>query len=394
MGFWKRLFGLERKTEQEDEEQQIVYRRENVNFNNPEERKNYITSCLEQMADAEKEISILTGEYSLVTAYLTDMEEVEALPEEPMGQIRATATVIKRLEQESQEFLSSKSRLSDVDYAHIRSMEQDVEEGIRKIKEAENFQKIVKQDMRRLEAEKQTYRYRKNELYGFLSNYRGMVSVILITMIVSIVMLLVMQFVFKLQTVIAYFVLIPVAVILLVLFFVRFLDARKELEKVEHAQNRLIQLQNKVKIRYVNNTNLLNYYYLKFNVESAAKLEDLWERYEDEKEKRLHFAEVEDRLDSNREKLRSVLVRFRVKYPDRLLANPDALIDAKEMVESRHEMILRRQALRKQMDYNRDLIGAAATEIKEVVNQYPRYENEILAMLNEEEKKYVMQTES
>ena len=394
MGFWKRLFGLERKTEQEDEEQQIVYRRENVNFNNPEERKNYITSCLEQMADAEKEISILTGEYSLVTAYLTDMEEVEALPEEPMGQIRATATVIKRLEQESQEFLSSKSRLSDVDYAHIRSMEQDVEEGIRKIKETENFQKIVKQDMRRLEAEKQAYRYRKNELYGFLSNYRGMVSVILITMIVSIVMLLVMQFVFKLQTVIAYFVLIPVAVILLVLFFVRFLDARKELEKVEHAQNRLIQLQNKVKIRYVNNTNLLNYYYLKFNVESAAKLEDLWERYEDEKEKRLHFAEVEDRLDSNREKLRSVLVRFRVKYPDRLLANPDALIDAKEMVESRHEMILRRQALRKQMDYNRDLIGAAATEIKEVVNQYPRYENEILAMLNEEEKKYVMQTES
>ncbi|MGN0386625.1 MAG: hypothetical protein ACI4EX_12185 [Lachnospiraceae bacterium] len=394
MGFWKRLFGLERKTEQEDEEQQIVYRRENVNFNNPEERKNYITSCLEQMADAEKEISILTGEYSLVTAYLTDMEEVEALPEEPMGQIRATATVIKRLEQESQEFLSSKSRLSDVDYAHIRSMEQDVEEGIRKIKEAENFQKIVKQDMRRLEAEKQAYRYRKNELYGFLSNYRGMVSVILITMIVSIVMLLVMQFVFKLQTVIAYFVLIPVAVILLVLFFVRFLDARKELEKVERAQNRLIQLQNKVKIRYVNNTNLLNYYYLKFNVESAAKLEDLWERYEDEKEKRLHFAEVEDRLDSSREKLRSVLVRFRVKYPDRLLANPDALIDAKEMVESRHEMILRRQALRKQMDYNRDLIGAAATEIKEVVNQYPRYENEILAMLNEEEKKYVMQTES
>lgn len=394
MGFWKRLFGLEKKTEQEDEEQQIVYHRENVNFNNPEERKNYITSCLEQMADAEKEISILTGEYSLVTAYLTDMEEVEALPEEPLGQIRATATVIKRLEQESQEFLSSKSRLSDVDYAHIRSMEQDVEEGIRKIKEAENFQKIVKQDMRRLEAEKQAYRYRKNELYGFLSNYRGMVSVILITMIVSIVMLLVMQFVFKLQTVIAYFVLIPVAVILLVLFFVRFLDARKELEKVERAQNRLIQLQNKVKIRYVNNTNLLNYYYLKFNVESAAKLEDLWERYEDEKEKRLHFAEVEDRLDSNREKLRSVLVRFRVKYPDRLLANPDALIDAKEMVESRHEMILRRQALRKQMDYNRDLIGAAATEIKEVVNQYPRYENEILAMLNEEEKKYVMQTES
>jgi len=37
---------------------------------------------MEQIAEATKEMDLLTGEYSLVTSYLTDMEEIEALPEE------------------------------------------------------------------------------------------------------------------------------------------------------------------------------------------------------------------------------------------------------------------------------------------------------------------------
>ena len=392
MGFWKRLFGLEKKTQVEEEEEQLVYRRENINFHDREERRNYIKNCLDQMEDGEKELALLTGEYGLVTAYLTDMEEVEALPDEPAKEIKVLAKTIYNLEQESKEFLSSKSRLSDTEYAHMRSMEQEVEEGIQKMKEAEDFRKLVKQDMRRLEAEKQAYRYRKSELYGFLANYRGMVGVILVTAFISVMMLLVMQFIFKLQTKIAYFVLIPIAVLLLLYFFIRFVETRKELEKVEHASNRLIQLHNKVKIKYVNNTNLLNYYQLKYDTESAAKLEDLWKRYEEEKEKRLRFAEVEDRLDANKEKLRKALIRFRVKYPDRLICHPEAIVDSKEMVEERHEMILRRQALRKQMDYNRDLIQAAVTEIKDVVSDFPQYADEILGMLNEEEKKYVLQS--
>ena len=53
----------------------IVYDRDTVDFREKEQRDRYISGCLEQIAEASKEISLLTGEYSLVTSYLTDMED-------------------------------------------------------------------------------------------------------------------------------------------------------------------------------------------------------------------------------------------------------------------------------------------------------------------------------
>ena len=51
----------------------------------------------------------------------------------------------------------------------------------------------------------------------------------------------------------------------------------------------------------------------------------------------------------------------------------------------RHELILRRQALRKQMDYNNTVAENARKEIMDVVNNYPAYGPEILAMVDKYE---------
>lgn len=75
MGFWKKLFQRKKKQEiPEDNWENIVYARDDVDFSKEEQRSRYITGCLEQMAEAAKELKLLTGEYSLVTAYLTDTE--------------------------------------------------------------------------------------------------------------------------------------------------------------------------------------------------------------------------------------------------------------------------------------------------------------------------------
>lgn len=64
---------------------------------------------------------------------------------------------------------------------------------------------------------------------------------------------------------------------------IRYMDAGRELQRVEKTINKIIQLQNKVKIRYVNNCQLMEYLYLKYNTDSAAKLEKQWKMYQDEK---------------------------------------------------------------------------------------------------------------
>ena len=55
-----------------------------------------------------------------------------------------------------------------------------------------------------------------------------------------------------------------------------------------------------------------------------------------------------------------------------------ALLDKREMVEMRHDLILRRQTLRKQMDYNNNIAETAMQEILDIANQYPAYASEIM----------------
>ena len=55
-------------------------RRDDVDMHDKKQRERYVKACLEQMAEASKELETLGSEYNLVTSYLTDMEEIDALP--------------------------------------------------------------------------------------------------------------------------------------------------------------------------------------------------------------------------------------------------------------------------------------------------------------------------
>lgn len=58
------------------------------------------------------------------------------------------------------------------------------------------------------------------------------------------------------------------------------------------------------------------------------------------------------------------------------------------MVEIRHELNTRRQALREQMEYNRQLAAQAGDEIRAVAAEYPMYAQEISRMVDEAEQKF------
>lgn len=388
MGIFSWLFKRKKIEENEADWEQIVYDRDKVNFQDSEERRRYLTGCLEQIGEAEKEINLLSGEYSLVTSYLTDMEEIESLPPEQMSDLKSVARKMMTLEQERKRFLDKKQRMSESEYRQISGQENEIEEGISKLSEAEKYQKMVRQDLTRLDGERHAYEYRRIELDNMLQNLKGMAVICVIALVVCIVMLLVLQYGFEMETAIGYYLSIAAAAIAITVMAVKYIDSEKELSKVGKASNKLIQLQNKVKIRYVNNINLLDYLYLKYNVDSAAKLKQLWEMYQEEKEERKQYAETEAKLDYYREELVEKLTRYRVKDPSRWVLQPGAIIDTREMIEIRHGLIVRRQALRKQLDYNRKLSDTAKQEIKDIAAQYPAYAVEISKLVEKYEREY------
>lgn len=376
------------KIEEQDDYEQLVYERDKVNINDKEERTRYLNNCMEQLAEAEKELNLLTGEYSLVTAYLTDMEEIEALPNEESKELKETANKILNLDNERSTYLSKKGRMKDSEYKQIESQEEEIEEGIEKIKEAEKYRKLVQQDLNRLDGERHAYRYRKNELNTILVNLKGMAVICLTAAVACLLMLVILQFGFHLETAIGYFVTIATAAVAVTIICLKYTEALHELEKVEQSTNKLIQLQNKVKIRYVNNANLLEYLYIKYGVDSGEKLQKLWSMYQKEKEERRQFAESEARLDYYREQLVKNLMRYRVKDPGRWIHQVRAIVDPKEMVEIRHGLIVRRQALRKQMEYNQKLAETASEEVKDIAVGYPQYKEEISTLVERYEKQF------
>ena len=388
--FWKWLFRKKRAKEPEEnwDWEETVCERDRIDFHDREERKRYLENCLEQIKDAERELELLTGEYNLVTGHLTDMEEIEALPEEQMSELKTVAGKMLVLRQEKNRYLDRERHLTDSEYRQMRSVEKEAEEGLAKLQEAEKYQKLVKQDLNRLDGERHAYAYRRSELNTMLVNLRGMAVICLTALGACILMLLILQFGFHMNTAIGYYLSVAAAAIAITAVFIKYKDAERELNRLSNSVNKLILLQNKVKIRYVNNTHLLDYLYMKYGVESAAVLKDRWELYQEEKEERRQFAEADAKLDYHREQLRDLLVRYRVKDPDRWTEEPAALLDSREMVEIRHGLIIRRQALRSQMDYNRKLEESAGTEIREIAAAYPEYAAEITAMVERYEKSY------
>lgn len=384
MGFWGKIFRRKRKQGAEEayDWEKIVYDRSTVDFTDEEQRSRYITNCLEQIAEASKEINLLNGEYNLVTTYLTDMEEIEALPGEAREELDRVANQLAFLEKERERYRGKKDRMPDNEYYRMREQEEEVEEGIAKIRDAEKYGKLVRQDLQKLDSERHAYEYRRGELISMQANLRGMAVIFLTALVACVAMLAALQFGFKMDVYAGYFVSVISAAVAITVTCVKYMDAQKEESTVERGISKLVQLQNKVKIRYVNNTNLLEYFYMKYNTDSAAKLQKRWQLYQEEKEERKQYAEAEARLERYEQELVRLLSRYRVSDPGRWMNQAKALLDPREMVEIRHSLIQRRQALRKQLDYNNDVARVARNEVMEIAKEYPQYGQEILDMVD------------
>ena len=389
MQWQKKKFHIEKdEVENEVEWSDTNLSREFINFRDQKQRQDYVSACLERMGEASDKIDELTGEYNVVTGYLQDTEEIDALPREIRVQIDYDAKKIVSAQKDRNRYLDNTNRIPDDKYERMERLEDEVPDGIKKIKKEEDYQVLVKRDLSRLDSEKYAYLYRMDEAEYAIANLKGMTGLCLGTLVVCIIMLLIMQFGFEMDTTIGYLIVVAAAAITLTILFVKYGDATKEVATVEKCIAKIVTLQNKVKIRYVNNKQLLDYLYLKYGVTKGAELEKLWDQYSEEKNERKKFEKAEEDLVFYKKSLVKNLSKYRIKDPEIWIKQAAALIDPKEMVEIRHELIGRRQALRKQMENNRDIAMKAQEEIRDLSNSYPEYTMEIMEMVAVYEEKF------
>lgn len=387
MGFFKNLFNRKKTIEPEYDSvdwSEVIYDRDDLEIKDSSQRKEYVKGCLDQIAEASKELEELQFEYNMVTSHLMDMEEIEAIPAEDKAELEENARKIGELEKQQTGYMERKNQMSEEKFRQLERVEADLQEGYEKLTRAEEYQDMVKRDLRKLDGEKQAYSFRKRELQHLIEDTRSMTIVCTAAVILCILILLALQFGFRMNTKIGYLATAAVGAVAITAIFVKHNDAVKELSVVEGGIGRIIRLQNTVKIRYVNNTHLLDYLYMKYNVTSASELGKSWQQYMEEKEERKKYKEAVKELDFCQKELLRILHRYEVKDPMLWLHQTQAILDKREMVEVRHSLIIRRQSLRRRMDYNKEVIAAKAqAEVKDLVEKYPQYAKEIVTIVEQ-----------
>ena len=163
----KKLHIEKEPIENEEEWSDISLSREYINFHDKKQRQDYVGACLERLAEASSKIDELSVEYNVVTAYLQDTEEIEALPKEIRVQIDYDAKKIVAAERDRSYYLDSKNHMPDDKYERLQRMEDEVPDGIKKMKKEEDYQVLVKKDLSRLDSEKYAYLYLYNYKVGF-----------------------------------------------------------------------------------------------------------------------------------------------------------------------------------------------------------------------------------
>lgn len=393
MSFFDKIFPWRKNQEDPmyeiDDWNEIVYDRDDLQINDKQQREDYIKGCLEQIAEASTELENLKHEYNMVTSYLKDMEEIESLPEEEMLLLQSYARRIEELSDKQSGYARRERKLDEAKYRQMERMEDEVQEGCEKLLKAEEYQELIKRDLKRLDGEKQAYQYRKAELQHILEDSRSMAIICTIAVIICILVLLILQYGFSMNTGIGYVAAAALGAAAITAVFLKYNNASEELSRVENGIGRIIRLQNTVKIRYVNNTHLLDYLYMKYQVSSARELQKDYQDYQQEREERERYYSAEKDLDECQKDLIHELRRFQIQDPMIWIHQTRGLLDKKEMVEIRHSLIIRRQSLRRRMDYNKEVVaGKAQDEIKDLAKKYPRYAREIMDTVDEYEKDF------
>ena len=337
----------------------------------PEGEKDDVAYKCDQIVDATYQMEDLRVEYDMVTSYFTDIQLIESLPQNVRKEITDIAKKISFLESETTKFLHSDDRISDENFRLIQGLEKNLSEIFGQLKELEDMDLKIKRDMKHLEGEKNTQEYlqdsiehRQGKLRIFMIIF-GTVSALVVVTLALVGMLADLNMI------------IPVLIILLVVVsmaavgVVTYRKLSYEYKMSELRENRAINLLNKVKIKFINNTSTLDYLYSKYNVKSLRELEYLYDQYLLMVDEVRKYQQSTGNLREYSDALTKLLFSHGIKDPDIWAKQSAALIDDREMVEVKHSLNVRRQKLREQIAYNEDLRLKGLRDIKELLSVNP-----------------------
>lgn len=360
-------------------------RRRNINVDDAVAREQYVRDCCEMMSSASADVERQKSEYQQVMRSLADLDEINALPVHDRNQVILKAKKIVKIEDEEAKYVRPTRKITEAQYHHMEQLEDEIPEILEKIQKDEEYQMLVRRDLNFLEGEKGAIAYQRKEERNKAQNARAWSLVVIFSACMAAIIMLIMNKTVHMDIQMGLVILAGCFALAITGIFVSFTNAQREITRANRKLNRTITLQNTVKIKYVNITNVLDYNYAKYGIMNSHELGYMWEKFQEEKASRLHDSDVEERMDTARKELYQLLKHYHISDPSALVYKARVLTDPREEENERREMIVMRQRLKKGIDFELYNLENAKAEIGSLVKEYPQYAKQILEIVSQYE---------
>ncbi len=330
----------------------------------------YILERCEQVIESVKGLEEEKNEYRILTSYLKDIQIIEELPAKEQAILSETASSILTLTKTHEDYMQTTKKITDSQFHQMQQDEELITTAIRTLQSNEMYQSAVKRDMQYLEGEKTEWMYYRQELMNEQKLLRRLAYGLFGLLLMLMAVVFVLQIGFEMDTRIIFTLLIAAGAIGGMAIYLRMQNNTKEIKKSEVNMNHAIGLLNKTKMKYVHSTNAVDYACEKYHVHNSYELNYIWEQYLEAAREREKFERNSDDLEYFNGKLVRMLRTYNL-YDSKVWINqPHALVDKREMVEIKHDLIERRQKLRSRIDYNMDVVLEQKDEIEEMLEEH------------------------
>ena len=358
-------------------------KRRTLNMNDRAQREQYVREYCEMMSVASKDVDAQKAEYQQVTQRLADLEEIDKLPITDKSQVRLRANKIVKIEQEDSDYKRPASKITEAQYREMERLAADIPEILGKMKEDEEYQSVVRRDLNLLEGEKGAVAYQRKEERAKARNAKNIAFVAIFGAVMAAALLFVVNQAMHINVEMGYIIVAGAFAVILTASFVMYQNAQSGIASSNRKLNKAISVQNTVKIKYVNITNVLDYNYAKYGVLNSYELSYIWEKYNEEKEAREHDSDISERLEEARSELYQLLKHYHINDPSIWVYQPGVLVYDDEAKDIRKQLIVQRQRLKKGIDFEMYNLETAKKEIEALVREYPKYAEDIISVVDE-----------
>lgn len=345
----------------------------------------YAEDCCDQMIICEKRLGTAKKEYGEVNHYLTDISTIENLVGEIKDKLLFEAKRIESLKSDKKSYKASASKMSEKKYEFISSHESEMPKLLKELKDMEDEFQAVKRDLHNIEGEKSGLKYERKSCVQKMNGLRKLLRLVLLIAAVLIGVFTWGQYKGEYDYTIGFYAVIVTAMAIVAVIFASNQNQQRNLKISELKLNKAIGLLNRYKLRYVNLKSSLDYFYQIYKVTNSYELSNLWRLYLTAKKEREAYFTMSDNLYKATESYMDIIDSLNLYDPSVWTYQTNAIVSGDEMEVIRKTLHNRRDLIKKNIDYNNEVINRTKEKIKKITDDAPELADDIIRIIEQKE---------